>query len=113
LRELHWHPNGSEWQFWIQGQGRMTVFAPAGRARTMDFHANDVGFVPNMAGHAIENTGDTDLIFLEIISAPRFVDFSLNNWLRHLPPEMVAAHLNLDASRIRSIPDQKELILGE
>lgn len=21
LRELHWHPNGSEWQYWIQGNG--------------------------------------------------------------------------------------------
>jgi oxalate decarboxylase len=112
LRELHWHPNGSEWQFWIQGQGTMTVFAPAGRARTMDFHPNDVGFVPNMAGHAIENTGDIDLVFLEIISAPRFVDFSLDNWLRHLPPEMVRAHLNLKEHEVRRIPGEKELIVG-
>ena len=113
MRELHWHPNGSEWQFWIQGQGRMTVFAPPGRARTMDFNANDVGFVPNMAGHAIENTGDTDLMFLEIISAPRFVDFSLNNWLRHLPPEMVTAHLNLKDQEIHRIPSEKQLIVGK
>lgn len=113
IRELHWHPNGSEWQFWIRGQGRMTVFAPPGRARTMDFNANDVGFVPNMAGHCIENTGNTDLAFLEIISAPRFVDFSLNNWLRRLPPEMVTAHLNLNEQEIRRIPSAKELIVGE
>jgi oxalate decarboxylase len=26
IREMHWHPNGSEWQYWIKGQGRMTVF---------------------------------------------------------------------------------------
>jgi oxalate decarboxylase len=113
IRELHWHPNGSEWQFWIQGQGKMTVFAPPGRARTMDFNANDVGFVPNMAGHVIETTGDIDLVFLEIISAPRFIDFSLNNWLRHLPPEMVSAHLNLEEEDIRHIPSEKELILGK
>src|SRR6267154_2147747 len=24
LRELHWHPNASEWQFWLAGKGRMT-----------------------------------------------------------------------------------------
>jgi oxalate decarboxylase len=113
MRELHWHPNGSEWQFWIRGQGRMTIFAPPGRARTMDFNANDVGFVPNMAGHCIENTGNTDLAFLEIISAPRFVDFSLNNWLRHLPPEMVTAHLNLNEQEIHRIPSAMELIVGE
>jgi oxalate decarboxylase/phosphoglucose isomerase-like protein (cupin superfamily) len=22
LRELHWHPNASEWQLWLAGQGR-------------------------------------------------------------------------------------------
>jgi oxalate decarboxylase len=79
----------------------------------MDFNPNDVGFVPNMAGHAIENTGDTDLVFLEIISAPRFVDFSLNNWVRHLPPEMVAAHLNLKEQEIHRIPAEKLLIVAK
>jgi hypothetical protein len=28
--------------------------------------------------------------------ADQFVDVSLNNWLRRLPPEAVMAHLNLD-----------------
>src|ERR1700731_1027679 len=32
LRELHWHPNASEWQFWIAGKGRMTVFFPVDSA---------------------------------------------------------------------------------
>ena len=35
LRELHWHPNADEWQYFISGKGRMTVFAAGGRARTM------------------------------------------------------------------------------
>jgi len=26
LRELHWHPNADEWQYYIQGSGRMKVF---------------------------------------------------------------------------------------
>lgn len=63
IRELHWHPNGTEWQFWLAGKGRMTVIMNEGRARTMDFNANDVGFVPRVAAHYIENTGDSDLVF--------------------------------------------------
>lgn len=51
MREMHWHPNASEWQYDIAGKGRMTVFAPVGQARTMDFKANDVGYVPRVAGH--------------------------------------------------------------
>jgi oxalate decarboxylase len=106
MRELHWHPNASEWQYYIAGKGRMTVFSSQG-ARTMDFNANDVGFVPEVAGHYIENTGNTDLIFLEIFNANQFMDFSLNNWLRHLPPEMMSSHLNLDENAIKKIPAEK------
>ncbi|MFY9939344.1 MAG: cupin domain-containing protein, partial [Silvibacterium sp.] len=36
IRELHWHPNEDEWQYYVTGKARMTVFAAGGRARTMD-----------------------------------------------------------------------------
>lgn len=35
LRELHWHPNGSEWQFWITGQRPHDGILP-GRQRAND-----------------------------------------------------------------------------
>lgn len=112
MREMHWHPNASEWQYYIAGKGRMTVFMPVGEARTMDFKANDVGFVPAMAGHYVENTGDTDLVVLEMFKAHEFVDVSLNNWLRHLPPEMVTSHLGISANQITKIPAAKMEFLG-
>jgi oxalate decarboxylase len=112
LRELHWHPNANEWQFWLAGKGRMTIVMNEGRARTMDFNANDVGFVPRVATHYIENTGNTDVIFLEMFKADQFVDVSLNNWLRRVPPEAVTAHMNLNREQIAKIPSEKELIIG-
>lgn len=111
LRELHWHPNASEWQFWLAGSGRMTVVMPEGRARTMDFHANDVGFVPAVAGHYIENTGNTDVVFLEMFKAPRFMDVSLNNWIRRMPPEMAQAHLQLSEAAYNRIPYEKQGVI--
>jgi oxalate decarboxylase len=111
IRELHWHPNASEWQFFIAGKARMTVFMPVGSARTMDFNANDVGFVPANAGHYFENTGDTDLVSLEMFKASELLDFSLNQWLRRLPPEMVSSHLKLDKNALQSIPAEKLEIL--
>jgi oxalate decarboxylase len=112
MRELHWHPNASEWQFWLAGAGRMTIVMPEGRARTMDFHANDVGFVPAVAGHYIENTGNTDVLFLEMFKAPRFMDISLNNWIRRMPPEMATAHLNLDEATLKKIPSEKQEVIA-
>jgi hypothetical protein len=42
LRELHWHPNAAEWQYYVKGNARLTVFGSHGRARTNDFIAGDV-----------------------------------------------------------------------
>lgn len=112
MRELHWHPNSSEWQFWLSGKGRMSIMMNGGRARTMDFNANDVGFVPAVATHYIENTGSTDTTFLEMLRADQFVDVSLNNWLRRIPPEAVSAHLNLNGQQIAKIPSNKQIIIA-
>jgi oxalate decarboxylase len=103
MRELHWHPNASEWQYYISGKARMTLFTTAG-AHTMDFNANDVGYVPKVAGHYIENTGNTDMVFLEMFAASEFQNVSLNSWIRHLPPEMITSHLNLDTVSLTKIP---------
>ncbi len=107
VRECHWHPNASEWQYWIAGKGRMTVFFPVGNARTVDFRANDVGYVPSNAGHYIENTGDEDVVFLEMFAADRAEDVSLNEWLRRVPPQMAMAHLGIDAATLAQIPNEK------
>ncbi len=112
LRELHWHPNASEWQFWIKGQGRMTVFNAKEDARTTDFRANDVGYVPKMAGHYIENTGTEDLVFLEMFAADEFQEVSLNNWLRSIPTQIVQAHTNLSAEEVAKIPAKADDLLG-
>jgi oxalate decarboxylase len=111
VRELHWHPHSSEWQYWIAGQGRMTVFFPVDNARTVDFKANDVGYVPSNAGHYIQNTGDTDAVFLEMLPSDKFEDVSLNQWLRRLPAQMVQAHLGFDKANLAKIPDEKLVIV--
>ena len=87
------------------------MFMPVGSARTMDFNVNDVGFVPANAGHYVENTGDTDLVFLELFKASEVVDFSLNQWIRRVPPAMVYSHLKLDKNSLQTIPAEKLDIL--
>ncbi len=111
MREMHWHTNASEWQFYLQDSARMTVFLPVDNARTMDFHAKDVGFVPIIAPHYIENTGTEDLVFLEMFAAPELLDVSLNQWLRHLPKHIVQEHLNLSPEEIDRIPADKSEVL--
>ena len=82
MRELHWHPNSDEWQYYIEGQARMGVFALTGKARTFDFRAGDVGYVPFAMGHYVENTGNGPLRFLEMFKSARYADVSLNSGWR-------------------------------
>ena len=107
MRELHWHPNSDEWQYYLKGQGRMTVFASGGKARTFDYQAGDVGAVPFAMGHYIENTGDEPLVFLEMFRSDHYADVSLSQWMGVLPPELVKAHLNLDDDTIAGLPQTK------
>jgi len=96
MRELHWHPNSDEWQYYLEGQARMGVFGASGQARTFDFRAGDVGYVPFAMGHYIENTGTTPVRFLEVFKSSYFADVSLDQWMALTPPELVSAHLHLD-----------------
>jgi oxalate decarboxylase len=94
MRELHWHPNNDEWQYYLAGNGRMTAFAGNGTARTFDVRAGDVGYVPFAFGHYVQNTGHKSLWFLEMFKSDRFADVSLNQWMALTPKELVQTNLN-------------------
>jgi len=111
LRELHWHPNADEWQYYISGKGRMTVVATGNKARTMDFQEGDVGYIEKTLLHYIENTGDTDLVFIEMFKADHYQDLSFSEWLAHTPPELVMAHLNIDKDTFAAIPKNGGVVM--
>ncbi len=103
MREIHYHSNGAEWQYYLGGQGRMTVYASAHKAATFDFQAGDVGYVPALMPHYVENTGTTTLSFLETFRSDRFEDISLAHWLALTPHELVRAHMHIDESVLRKV----------
>jgi oxalate decarboxylase len=111
IRELHWHQNADEWQYFISGTGRMTVFATGGRARTMDFQAGDVGYIQKTLPHYVQNTGDTDLRFLEMFKSSVYQDLSLSEWLTHTPPALVMAHLGIDKATLDAIPNDEVVVM--
>jgi oxalate decarboxylase len=105
VREMHWHPNADEWQYYIKGKARMTVFNTGPNAVTMDFAPGDIGYVKRNLGHYVENVGDTDLQFVGVFRTSRYEEFSLTDWLTHTPPRLVMQHLNLDEATIARWPD--------
>jgi oxalate decarboxylase len=111
MRELHWHPNADEWQYYIEGEARMGVFGSTGNARTFDFRAGDVGYVPFAMGHYVENTGPATLRFLEVFKSGTYADVSLSQWMALTPPELVRAHLRLDEQAMRALRKKKAPIV--
>jgi oxalate decarboxylase len=111
LREVHWHPNADEWQYFISGKGRMTVVSTGNRGRTMDFQEGDVGYVQQTLLHYIENTGDTNLVFLEMFKSDHYADLSFSQWLAHTPPKLVMAHLRIDKATYDAIPKDNNTVM--
>lgn len=111
MRELHWHPNQDEWQYYLTGQGRMTVFSGNGAARTFNYRAGDVGYVPFAFGHYIQNTGDETLWYLEIFKSDRFADISLTQWMALTPRELVRDNLRVGHTLLDALRKEKEPVV--
>ncbi|NBI29883.1 oxalate decarboxylase family bicupin [Chengkuizengella marina] len=107
MREMHWHPNNDEWQYYLTGSGKMTAFAANGTARTFNVRAGDVGYVPLAFGHYIQNIGEDSLWFLEIFQSHRFEDISLNQWMALTPHELVRTNLHVGPQFMNTLRKQK------
>ncbi len=104
MRELHWHPNAAEWQFYIRGSGRMTVFGSHGRARTDDFGPGDVGYVPQGYGHYIENTGQDDLEIVLAFNNGTYQSVSISAWFAANPSLLLGTNFRVPGSTFAAFP---------
>lgn len=95
MREIHWHPDADEIQYYLSGQARMTVFNAVSNARTFDYTAGDVGYVPKNLAHYIENIGDEPVRVLNVFNKGDYRDVSLNQWLALTPSHLVQGHLDV------------------
>jgi oxalate decarboxylase len=111
LRELHWHPDADEWQYYLRGEARMTVFDATSKARTFNFREGDVGFVPRTMGHYIENIGATTMRCINVFNKPIYKDVSLNNWMALSPPDLVRGHLSLDDVAMKALRRERRPIV--
>jgi oxalate decarboxylase len=103
MREMHWHPNADEWQYYLRGKARMTVFNTGPKATTNDFRPGDVGVIRKNLGHYVENTGSDVMQFLELFRTDRYEEVSLADWFSRLPPKLLMQHLNLTPDEVERL----------
>jgi len=111
LRELHWHPLADEWQYYVSGRGRMTIFEAGGKARTFDFEEGDVGYIQQSRPHYIENVGTEDLLFLEVFPNDVYQDISAAEWLAHTPARLVDEHLKTGEAFINAMGKKEAVVV--
>jgi oxalate decarboxylase len=46
-----------------------------------------------------------------MFKTPRYQDFSLNDWLTHIPPELVIDHLGISKQKLAAIPRANNAVL--
>jgi oxalate decarboxylase len=112
MRELHWHPNADEWQYYIGGRARMSVFGSNGRVRTEEFNAGDVGYVPQGYGHYIENVGSADLELLIVLNNGIYESISLANWIGANPHLLLGTNFEVPDSTFKDFLTRDRFMPG-
>ncbi|MBX9669239.1 MAG: cupin domain-containing protein [Candidatus Obscuribacterales bacterium] len=95
MRQLHWHPNADEWQYYIKGRARMTVFGSQGRSITREYGPGDVGYVPMGCGHYLETVGDSECEILAVFNSGTYQEISLAEWLAKTPQRLLETNFSV------------------
>ncbi|MET0538649.1 MAG: cupin domain-containing protein [Xanthobacteraceae bacterium] len=112
LRELHWHPNADEWQYYLSGRARMSVFGSHGRVRHEEFGPGDVGYAPQGYGHYIENAGSEDLEVLIVLNDGKYESISLSAWMAANPHLLLATNFRVPESTFDKFPNRQRFMPG-
>lgn len=111
LREMHWHPNADEWQYYISGQAEMTVFLAEATAVTEQFNAGDIGYAPMGCGHYIKNTGTEVCRILIGFNSGQYESIDLSEWLAGNPADLLAGNFDVDKELISKLPASGQFIV--
>ena len=112
LREMHWHPHADEWQYYLHGRSRVTIFGSHGRIRTEEFGPGHVAFIKQGYGHYIEQVGDEPTRVLILFNSGQFEEISLANWLGGNPDSLLTANFGVGKEYLDRLPKKEVGILG-
>ena len=104
LREMHWHPHADEWQYYVKGGARVTIFGSHGRVRTEEFKAGQVAFIKQGYGHYIEQTGDEPTELLILFNSGIYEEISLSAWLGANPASLLFDNFGISADLVDRMP---------
>jgi len=108
IRELHWHQT-AEWAIMTEGKCRVTTLSREGMPSVEDVFKGDLWFFPSGLPHSLQGLSPDGAEFVIAFddgaqSESNTLQVSLANWLSHLPPKLVSAHLNIPEETLAKFP---------
>jgi oxalate decarboxylase len=110
LREMHWHPNADEWQFYLSGRARITLFGAHGRTKTETFGPGEVAFIKQGFGHFVEQVGDEPTKLLILFKSPVYEEINLSTWLAANPLDIIADNFGISRELADRLPKKSIVI---
>jgi oxalate decarboxylase len=112
LRELHWHPNADEWQYYVKGRSEIGIFGANGKYRQDEVGPGEVAFINRGFGHYIRQIGNEQTQILVAFNSPDYQEISLSAWLASNPPRLLADNFGLDMAVLEKLPRAGRFIVG-
>ena len=112
LRELHWHPNADEWQYYIKGRSEIGIFGANGKYRQDEFGPGNVAFINRGFGHYIKQIGNEETQILVAFNSPDYQEISISTWLASNPPRLLADNFGLEMDIVEKLPKAGRVIAG-
>jgi len=104
LREMHWHPNADEWQYYISGKARVGIFGAHGRESVDEFGPGHLAFIKQGFGHYIEQVGNEPTQILIVLNNGIYQEISISSWLAANPPSMIADNFGWSKEQVARLP---------
>jgi oxalate decarboxylase len=111
LRELHWHPNADEWQYYIKGKAQVGVSAACAKAQTTNFSPGDIGYVKRNNGHYVKKSATPSCSYSRYSGARILRTSPCPTGCRTHRSRLVAATFNMDPAMILNFSEGKPEIL--
>ena len=110
LREMHWHPNADEWQFYFSGRARITVFGAHGRTKTEAFGPGGVAFIKQGFGHFVEQIGDEAIKVPILLKSPVYEEINISTWLGANPLGIITDNFGISRELADKLPGKSIVI---
>ena len=106
LREMHWHPNADEWQLYLSGRARVTIFGAHGRTKTETFGPGEVAFIKQGFGHCVQQIGDEPTKVLILLKSPVYEEINISTWLAANPASFITDNFSVGKELVDKLPTQ-------